>query len=238
MRQGHARAAPTASARNRRSSHPASRDGRRAAAHARSGFVAARPVYFCLRVAGPHLESPPFAAAALSVRAAAAMVRRRHAEPGAARRSICRSASRGTRRPRSLTDALVAGSSGLANYPMTIGPRALRERRSPRGSRAGTDSRARSGDGGPARAREPRGALRVRADGDRRSPRGRASVLMPNPVLSDLRRRGAARRRRAVLRQCASPRRIRAGVARGAGRRSGRARNSSTSARRTIRPDA
>ena len=56
---------------------------------------------------------------------------------------------------------------------------------------------------GPARARQPRGAVRLRPDGRRRQP-ARRHRRDAQSVLSDLRRRGAARRRGTYLRELAS----------------------------------
>ena len=140
-----------------------------AAAGRREG-VRRAPVYSCPRSPNSHLESPSCASAAVSVRAAAAMVRRRHAESGALadqpvdRRAAASDAAaragrarRGRTRPRELSHddrhaRAARGDRRMARPP----PRARRPR---------------SRHAGAAGARQPRGAVRVRADGDRREPR-------------------------------------------------------------------
>ena len=115
------------------------------------------------------IESPPRAPAAVSVRAAARAVRRRHAESGAARRSTCRSASRKHPTPQLILDALARGRQGPRELSHD-GRRARAARGDRRVARApARPRRARSGDAGAAGARQPRGAVRVRADGHRRA---------------------------------------------------------------------
>ena len=93
---------------------------------------------------------------------------------------------------------------------------------------------ARSGHASAARARQPRSAVRVRADGARRQPR-RRHRRRPQSVLPDLRRRRAARRRAHPLRERESRDRVRARLGGGARTKSGRAHSSCTCARPTIR---
>ena len=87
-----------------------------------------------------------------------------------------------------------ARSTGLSVYPATAGePRAARGLR--RLAAAPLRRARRPGDAGAAGQRLARGAVRAGADGGRRDARRRHRGV-PESVLSDLRRRGAAGRRR------------------------------------------
>ncbi len=88
-----------------------------------------------------------------------------------------------------------------------------------------------------------RGAVRARADRDRQQdgdstdePAEPADRTLSEPVLPNLRRRGAARGRRAVLREQRSGAQLRRATTRPCPTTSGRARSCSTSARRATRP--
>ena len=112
-------------------------------------------------------------------------------------------------------------------------------RRSPRWlARRHASAGARSGDAGAAGARQPRGAVRVRADG--RSTRAAPARRWSCPIRST-RSTKARRCSPAPSRLASTPiaaRRLRARLGAACRPRSGRARSCSTSARRTIRPAA
>ena len=98
-------------------------------------------------------------------------------------------------------------------------------------------ARARSRDAGAAHARQPRGAVRIRA-GDRRREPSRRDRRRSEPVLSDLRGRGAARGRRHHGASTPMPRAASRRIGRAFPTTCGRARSCSTCARRTTRPGA
>ena len=159
-----------------------------------------------------------------------------HAEPGANRRSISRSASLNIRRRRCSSKRWPTAPGASRIIPQRPAPPRLREAIAAWLKRRHGLQRARCADPGAAGARQPRSAVRVRADRHRPEPRrrdrGRAQSVLP-----DLRRRGAARRGNAVLRQQPRRQRLRAAMAPTCPNRSGRAPSSSTSARPTTRPD-
>ena len=144
-------------------------------------------------------------------------------DPRTNRRSACRSANRAIRRrahPRRARSRR-SGARKLSHN----GRRARAARGDRRVARApARTAAARSGDAGAAGPRQPRGVVLVRADGHRCQSR-RRNRCRSQSVLPDLRRRDAAGRRHAVLRQQSGCRRFRACDGATCRQTCGRARN-------------
>ena len=148
-------------------------------------------------IAAPPRESASRTTRRVPVRAARATEGRDHAARRTCRTSRCRSASRSTRRPRSSwMRCEVVWRSSTAIPPPPAFPRCAPPARPGSSGASACGGKRESGHDGAAGQRHARSAVLVRAGGGRMPTRCAAARRRDaQSVLSDLRRRGAARGR-------------------------------------------